>query len=405
MSLLLDALKRAEQEKLARGQPDGSPPPSPAAREAPTPRMAPVSSPGLELQPLSSGAQGAARNDPAHTAHVVFQAKAPAAAAAEQRSRGMVWATVGAVAVVVIAAGAYVWYSVSSLTTQASAQSRQRAPLPPVPPLSGAPPATVADAAPPTAAAVLASLPPAGSAPLPAAAPPDAPLAAALPVPAAKAPAAEDTVARLMREATAEPPPLRLDRSADAGRRVPAEVASAYEALRTGNLQAARRGYEAALASEPGSLDARLGLATLEARSGNRAAAAAHYRRALETDPRNATASAGLAALTDFSRPDALEAQLRADLERSPSSGALHFTLGSVLAAQGRWHEAQAEFYEAHRLDPGSADVMYNLAISLDHLGQSRVAAGFYRQALEAAGRGGAQFDPAPVARRLAELR
>jgi tetratricopeptide (TPR) repeat protein len=403
LSLLLDALKRAEQEKRARGQPEGSATPSPVAREVPTPRMAPVSTPGLELQPMGSAApQPNARNDAAHAAHVVFQAKAPAAGAAEQRSRGMVWATVGAVAVVVIAAGAYVWYSLSALNTQAVAQSRPRAALSPVPPPPGAPAATVAEPAPPSAAAVLASLPPAGIAPAPVA-PPIAAVVA--PIPVAKAPAAEDTVARLVREATAEPPPLRLDRSADAARRVPAEVASAYEALRTGNLPAARRGYEAALASDPGSLDARLGLATLEARSGNRAAAAAHYRRALESDPRNATASAGLAALTDFSRPDALEAQLRADLERAPASGALHYTLGSVLAAQGRWHEAQAEFFEAHRLDPGNADVMYNLAISLDHLGQARLAAGFYRQALDAAGRGGAQFDPAPVARRLAEIR
>ena len=52
----------------------------------------------------------------------------------------------------------------------------------------------------------------------------------------------------------------------------------------------------------------------------------------------------------------------------------------------------------------GSGDIAYNLAVSLDHLGQSRVAAGFYRRALEAARGRTAQFDPAAAARRIAEI-
>jgi tetratricopeptide (TPR) repeat protein len=241
---------------------------------------------------------------------------------------------------------------------------------------------------------------PAGTAP--------APVAAAEPVtaPPPRAPA-EDPVARLLRESAATPaaPSVRMDRTAEAPRQVPAQVASAYEALRQGKLAEARRSYEAALASDPLNIDARLGIATIDARSGNRTAAAAHYRRALDADPRNSTALAGLAALADFSRPDALEAQLHGDLSRNPESAALRFTLGNLYAAQSRWQEAQAEYFEAHRLDPGNADVLYNLAIAIDHLGQPRVAAGFYRRALEAARDQGAQFDPAPVARRLAEIR
>jgi hypothetical protein len=42
--------------------------------------------------------------------------------------------------------------------------------------------------------------------------------------------------------------------------------------------------------------------------------------------------------------------------------------------------------------------------VALDNLGQPRVAAQFYRRALEAARAQPAQFDAAPVARRLAEL-
>ena len=145
-------------------------------------------------------------------------------------------------------------------------------------------------------------------------------------------------------------------------------------------------------------------MATIEARSANRAVATEHYRRVLELDPRNATALAGLAALADFSRPDALEAQLQADLERLPESAALQFTLGNLYAAQARWSEAQAAYFEAHRLDPGSAEIAHNLAVSLDHVGQRRLAAGFYRRALEGARGRVPPFDAAAVARRLAEL-
>ena len=48
---------------------------------------------------------------------------------------------------------------------------------------------------------------------------------------------------------------------------------------------------------------------------------------------------------------------------------------------------------------------MYNLAVSLDHLGQTRPAASFYARALEAARGQPAQFDPEAASRRLAQIR
>ena len=403
MSLLLDALKRAELEKLARGPGEGALS-GVQPREPAVPRsIAPAPHASLELQPQSSGGAGhtlgaVPRPDGgAHAAQVLFQAKA----APEARSRGMLWATIGAVAVVVLAAGAYVWYSVRTFTPQAGVQPRPRAA--PIAPPAGAPPMQS-----PAAEMALLSAAPAAR---PAAESPFRPiLDAPRPAPARAAlppPAPDDAVARLLRESAAasSTPPLRLDRSAEAPRRVPVEVASGYEALRQGNLATARRNYEAAIAADPVNVDARLGLATVDARSGNRSSAAANYRRALDLEPRNATALAGLAALADFSRPDALEAQLRADLAAAPASSALHFTLGNLYASQARWREAQVEYFEAHRLDPGSGDILYNLAVSIDSLGQARLAAGFYQRALEAARDNGAQFDPAPAARRLSEIR
>ena len=96
--------------------------------------------------------------------------------------------------------------------------------------------------------------------------------------------------------------------------------------------------------------------------------------------------------------------QLRA-LCGGPRDGALlRFALGSHYAAQHRWGEAQSAFFEAYRLEPTGADILFNLAVSLDHMKQSRLAADFYRRAVEAAQSQPTQFDPAPVRRRIAEL-
>jgi uncharacterized protein HemY len=138
---------------------------------------------------------------------------------------------------------------------------------------------------------------------------------------------------------------------------------------------------------------------------GNIGAAAGHYRRVLNADPGNATALAGLASMADMSQPEQLEQQLRADISRYPQSAALHFALGNLYAARGRWEEAQGAFFEALRLEPGSADALYNLAVAMDHMGQSRIAADYYGRAVTAARGRSAAFDPSQVERRIAELR
>ena len=48
--------------------------------------------------------------------------------------------------------------------------------------------------------------------------------------------------------------------------------------------------------------------------------------------------------------------------------------------------------------------ILHNLAVSLDRIGQPRLAAGYYRRALEAARAQSTGFDPAAVAKRLAEI-
>jgi uncharacterized protein HemY len=80
-------------------------------------------------------------------------------------------------------------------------------------------------------------------------------------------------------------------------------------------------------------------------------------------------------------------------------------TLGNLYASQSRWAEAQSAFFEAHRLEPDNADVLYNLAVALDNLNQPRLAADFYRRALTQARGRNVQFDARAAERRAADLK
>ena len=134
MSLLLDALKRAEQEKLAKQGERGDKEPERAreARDSAMLASTPASAKSLELAPINSPSAGApplsaaerARHDAA-TAKAVFQAKD--APAAPRSKRGLIlFIALAVVVVVVAAAGIYVWLAVQSFTPRATASSRPR---------------------------------------------------------------------------------------------------------------------------------------------------------------------------------------------------------------------------------------------------------------------------------------
>ena len=398
MSLLLDALKRAEQEKLAKQVERGEP-----ERERREPIAMPSSSAALHLAPIPSPSAGSASHSPAAdkarhdsaAAQNVFQAKE--GASAERSRKGLVLVIALAVIIVLVAgAGLYVWQKVDSFTPRVAASARPRpapAPVTPAPPVDSTS----------NFGTIISQPPQQPSAAIQPPAPPE-PKKEAL---ARVARDPREAVAALLRDASspAAAPALKLAPSVDRPPRVPAEVAAGYESLRNGDIAAARKSYAAALASDPTNIDALLGAATIEARAGNRMLAATHYRRALDVDPRSATAIAGLASIADYAQPDGLESQLLGEIARNPQSPQLRFTLGNLYAAQSRWNDAQVEFFEAHRFDPANADILFNLAVSLDRLGQARLAAEHYRRALDAASRQATQFDPAAVQRRLADLK
>src|SRR6185503_4167632 len=155
----------------------------------------------------------------------------------------------------------------------------------------------------------------------------------------------------------------------------------------------------------PGNRDALLGLAAVDVRAGRFESAEAIYVRMLRAAPRDPHAQAGLIALRG-ARQDPLvnESRLKTLLASDPAAHVLNFTLGNQLAQQGRWAEAQQQYFKAFAGDPENADFAYNLAVSLDHLRQPKLALEYYQRALALAAKRGASFDPAAARARIAQL-
>jgi tetratricopeptide (TPR) repeat protein len=183
------------------------------------------------------------------------------------------------------------------------------------------------------------------------------------------------------------------------------KVGAGYAAYLVGDLAKARDEYQQALREEPANRDALLGLAALDVRAGRYEAAEAAYLRLLQSDPRDAHAHAALMALRG-GRGDAVavESRVKSMLAENPAAHVLNFTLGNQLAQQGRWAEAQQEYFKALAAEPDNADFAYNLAVSLDHLRQPRLALEYYQRALALARARGASFDALAAQARAAEL-
>lgn len=416
MSLLMDALRKAEVAKQRSGENDALPPdgttaaplapaaaPSPAhsrlpdlslhtdvldadlaavAREAPTRRQASAAFSGAsDAQQSEAVERRAVRN--------VFAAKEP------PKSHAALLLFVGLGIVAALGLGGYFWWQLQAVSGGVAVR-----PLPPLP-------------------AAQAGLP---SAPLPLPATPAAESAQSLP---AVQPAAQRTPLRAARESLTpdetsvalEPRPARV-RAAGAAPAAPESplrvsrsppkanqtLERAYDSLQAGRLDEAQRDYELVLRSDAKNTDALLGLATIAVHGGQADAAQAFYLRALEADPNDATAQAGLINLRGQADPGAAESRLKTALSGQPDSSVLYFALGNVYARQLRWSEAQQAYFRAYSGEPDNADIIFNLAVSLDQLHQNKLAAQYYQRALNAAGAGHPAFDKNQVKARLLDL-
>jgi len=183
------------------------------------------------------------------------------------------------------------------------------------------------------------------------------------------------------------------------------KVESGYAAYLAGDLATARADYQEALREEPANRDALLGLAAIDVRTGRYEPAEAIYLRLLQSDPRDSHAHAALIELrAGRMDPLAAESRVKSLLANDPAADVLYFTLGNQLALQGRWAEARQHYSKAFAADPDNADFAYNLAVSLDHLRQSKLALEYYARALALAEKRGASFELATARSRVQQL-
>jgi tetratricopeptide (TPR) repeat protein len=182
-------------------------------------------------------------------------------------------------------------------------------------------------------------------------------------------------------------------------------LTEAYGALGAGNLDASQRIYNQVLRSDPGSIDALLGLAAIATQQGNADEASRRYVKVLELDPRNALAQAGLIGMLGRADPQSAETRVKQLIAREPSSAYLFFALGLTYVDQKRWPDAQQAFFQAHQLQPDNPDYAFNLAVALEHIGQPKPALDYYRRAVQlAAGKARINFSTVTAEERIGKL-
>ncbi len=407
MSLLMEALKKAEEAKRRNARENGAT--APSAQQKPELTLEPLPSTGSRLPDLAQhidavDAELAAvptepparpqasprpidnnrKESAARTAaHAIFAAKLSRA------SRNKLWLPLGLGAVTVLSLGAYFWWQLQNIPSGSLALTTP-------PPASHA----VANSSP---------LPPAQSRHSPPTIPVGKPLDD---TPHAPEPPLATTASKLFsapalaaRGEAPRPhgdgPPIRVSRN----RALPdTTLEQAYDALRAGKTDAAGQGYENVLRRDPKNTDALLGMATITAMQGQQELARRFYLQAFESNPSDATALAGVISGQGQTDPGLAESRLKIALSSQPDSPSLLFALGNLYARQGRWGEAQQVYFKAYSSEPDNPDFIFNLAVSLDHLHKNRLAAQYYQMALDTAGTRAPAFDSRQVRNRIKEL-
>ncbi|HEY0665572.1 MAG TPA: tetratricopeptide repeat protein [Gallionella sp.] len=353
MSLLLDARKKSQQAQGASGLELSLEdiPASSLHPQQPTPPVQPV-----------EHARRAGQN--------LFNAKTHSPALARASVNRNLLIALGGSLLLFAAGAGYVWYEITPHNTR---------PARPAPPPAVAQPAMAQPSAP------AAPQPPAtGSVtekPVVVATPPERP------------------AARIQAAPKRNPPPLHVEKIQPES--IDPLLRDAYLAYQSGQLDQAQQLYQRAHRLDTRNGDALLGLAAIAQQLGSDNVAAHYYLKVLELDPRDPVANAGMSALTTGANG---ESRLKLLLNEQPGSSALHAALGNRYAEQSRWGDAQQSYFNAYKLEPKNPDLAFNLAVSLDRLGQKKLAAQYYQLAIELDQKRSAGFDHALISKRIEEL-
>lgn len=182
-------------------------------------------------------------------------------------------------------------------------------------------------------------------------------------------------------------------------------VQQAYTAYQKGQLDIARKLYDQALLAAPEKRDALLGAAAVAMRQDRQQDALLLYQKLLSVFPQDSYGKAGLLSLqaANIKDPQWLS-QVNQLLLTHPDDAHLHFLKANANAINGRWQAAQQSYFDAWSRDKTNPDYAYNLAISLDQLGQPSAALNYYRQALALSKIHPSNIVMQDLRRRIAEL-
>ena len=179
----------------------------------------------------------------------------------------------------------------------------------------------------------------------------------------------------------------------------------AWQAYDDGRYDSAKDLYIEVLNSEESNRDALLGLGAIAVIEKDYVAARDIYMSLLKQDPRDPIAIAAISSLQSdgVSLPED-ERFLQNMLLKNPNAAHLNFALGNVYAQQEKWKSAQQSYFNAWQQDIENADYIFNLAVSLDQLGKPEQALNLYRDSLSKSNNKQVSFSREDVKQRITEL-
>ncbi len=184
---------------------------------------------------------------------------------------------------------------------------------------------------------------------------------------------------------------------------VDAALNKAYAAFQAGDLDNAAKLYNTARIADPGRRDTLLGLGAVALKRGDLPRAYDYYAEVLKRYPTDPVASAAVFNMTE-AEGEGGAARLRLLLDGHTDAAYIHAALGNWYARRGRWADAQQAYFDAARLDLASPDYAFNLAVSLEHLGQGTSALGYYQKSLALRATRGASFNSQAAQDRIQAL-
>lgn len=372
-----------------------------SARLKPSQAASPARDVPAETQTTEAPARAAQTRTPAvetvaprQSAQNLFAAKQ----SAKPPARKSFAVTIGALTVLAVCGiGGYFWWQLQPKTAPIASRPAAAPTMPaPISPPVSAPVATPQPTTPAATAVASVTGPARAATKAPADDEDDAPPTAQKPAPS-----------QARRQPGAQPPADdsdRLIRVAKAPLKVNPALLRGFDAFNRGDLALAQMEYERAQKADPRNTDVLHGLAAIALRQGRANQAEWLYRQITEADPQDSVAMAALINIRGQVDPGTAESRLKSMAAAQPELAAPHFSLGNLYARHGRWADAQQAYFRAYTAEPDNPDILYNLAISLEHLRQNKLAAQYYSQALAAAQTKPAGFDKAQATARLAAL-